>query len=188
MKRILVIGSGGAGKSTVATKLGQLLDIEVLHLDKFFWRRGWVETPRDEWLQTVTELVDRDSWIIDGNYSGTLDVRMQRCDTIVFLDLPRLLCVWRIVKRKLRYRRGGRPDIAEGCDEKLDPEFVSWVWNYPRRSRPRVVKLIREHSDGKRVVWLRSKADVRRFLSNPGGRDVCSDSVGTVEADAARVD
>ncbi len=168
MKRILVIGSGGAGKSTVATKLGQLLNIEVHHLDKFYWRPGWVETPRDEWLQTVAELVDRDSWIIDGNYSGTLDIRIRRCDTIVFLDLPRLLCLWRIMKRNLQYRRRQRPDMGKGCPEKIDREFVSWVWNFSRRSRPRVVELIREHSDGKRVVWLRSKADVRKFLSDPG--------------------
>ena len=164
---MLVIGSGGAGKSTVAIKLGQLLGLEVLHLDKFFWRSGWVETPSEEWRATVTELVNRDSWIIDGNYGGTLDLRVQRCDTIVFLDMPRLLCVWRIVKRNLQYRGGGRPDMAEGCHEKLDPEFVSWVWNYSRRTRPKVVELIRTHADGKRVVWLRSNADVKRFLSDP---------------------
>ena len=167
MKRILVIGSGGAGKSTVARRLGQLLDLEVNHLDKFYWKPGWVESPRDEWQQTVTELVNRDSWIIDGNYSGTLELRMQRSDTIVFLDMPRLLCLWRIVKRNLRYRHGGRPDITEGCLERLNFEFVRWVWNYSRRSRPKVVKLIREYAKEKRVIWLRSNADVERFLSDP---------------------
>jgi adenylate kinase family enzyme len=164
MKRILVIGSGGAGKSTVATRLGQLLDLEVNHLDKFYWRPGWVETSPEEWTQIVTDLINRDSWIVDGNYGGTLELRMQRCDTIVFLDMPRLLCVWRIVKRNFRYRRGVRPDMAEGCREKLDPEFVSWVWNYSRRTRPKVVKLIREQANGKRAVWLRSNAEVNKFL------------------------
>jgi adenylate kinase family enzyme len=168
MKRILVIGSGGAGKSTVAARLGQLLNLEVIHLDKFYWRAGWVEPSKEEWLQTVTDLTNRESWIIDGNYGGTLELRMQRCDTIIFLDLSRFLCVWRIVKRNLRYRRGGRPDMAEGCPEKLDLEFVSWIWNYSRRSRPKVVELIRTHAGDKRVIWLRSKADVERFLSNPG--------------------
>jgi adenylate kinase family enzyme len=168
MKRILVIGSGGAGKSTVAARLGQLLKLEVIHLDKFYWRAGWVEPSKEEWLQTVTALTNRESWIIDGNYGGTLELRMHRCDTIIFLDLSRFLCVWRIVKRNLRYRRGGRPDMAEGCPEKLDLEFVSWIWNYSRRSRPKVVELIRTHAGDKRVIWLRSKADVERFLSNPG--------------------
>lgn len=168
MKRILVIGSGGSGKSTLATKLGQLLNLEVIHLDKFYWRAGWVEPSKEEWLHTVMDLINRDSWIIDGNYSGTLELRMQRCDTIVFLDLSRLVCIWRIVKRNLRYRRGGRPDMAEGCHEKLDLEFVSWVWNYSRRSRPKVVERIRRHAGDKRVIWLRSNADVEEFLSNPG--------------------
>ena len=167
MKRILVIGSGGAGKSTVARRLGQSLGIEVNHLDKFFWKPGWIETPRDEWARTVNELIDRESWIIDGNYSGTLELRLKKCDTIVFLDMPRLLCLWRIVKRNFVYRRGGRPDITEGCPEKFNFEFVSWVWNYSRRSRPEVVKLIGEHAEGKRVVWLRSNAEVEKFLSDP---------------------
>lgn len=167
MKRIIVIGSGGSGKSTLAAKLGQLLNLEVIHLDKLFWKSGWVEPPRDEWLETVTQLVSRDSWIIDGNYSGTLEVRIQKCDTIVFLDLSRLLCLWRIVRRNLQYRRSNRPDMAEGCPEKLDLGFMSWIWNYQRRSRPKVVELIRTHAEGKRVIWLRSKADVKEFLSDP---------------------
>ena len=167
MKRIIVIGSGGSGKSTLAAKLGQLLNLEVIHLDKLFWKSGWVEPPRDEWLETVTQLVSRDSWIIDGNYSGTLEVRIQKCDTIVFLDLSRLLCLWRIVRRNLQYRRSNRPDMAEGCPEKLDLGFMSWIWNYQRRSRPKVVELIRTHAEGKRVIWLRSKADVKEFLSVP---------------------
>ena len=167
MKRILVIGSGGAGKSTVARRLGHLLNIEVLHLDKFYWKSGWIEPPPDEWLQTVHELINRDSWIIDGNYSGTLDLRLQKCDTIVFLDMPRLLCLWRIVKRRFLYRHGGRPDIAEGCREKLDLAFVSWVWNFWQRSRPQVVRRIGERSEGKRIVWLRSNREVETFLADP---------------------
>ncbi len=169
MKRILVIGSGGAGKSTVATRLGQSLNLKVHHLDKYYWRAGWVKPSPEEWLQTVTELINRESWIIDGNYGGTLPLRLQRCDTIVFLDMPRLLSLWRIVKRNFRYRNGGRPDIAEGCPEKLDFEFVSWVWNYSRRTRPGIVELIRTHGEGKRVVWLRSKCDVEKFLTDPSG-------------------
>ena len=165
MRRVLVIGSGGSGKSTVAAQLGELLELEVNHLDKFYWRAGWVEPEQDEWLKTVTNLIERDSWIIDGNYSGTLGLRLQRCDTIVFLDLSRVLCLWRIVKRFLVYRDGTRPDVAEGCRESLNFEFVSWVWNYPRRSRPKVMRLLREHGDTKQIFWLRSRRDVQRFLS-----------------------
>ena len=164
MKKVLVIGSGGSGKSTFARRLGELLKIEVKHLDSFYWRPGWQETPKDEWLNKVQELASEDSWIMDGNFGGTLEFRIQHCDTIVFLDLPRLLCLWRIAKRRLIYRGRSRPDITEGCPEKLDWEFVDWVWRYSRRSRPKVVKLLQEHSGTKQIVWLRSRAEVRRFL------------------------
>jgi adenylate kinase family enzyme len=167
MRRVLVIGPGGAGKSTVAKRLGQLIDIEVKHLDKFYWRSGWTEPSPEDWLKTVTELISGDSWIIDGNYGGTLELRIKRCDTIVFLDMSRLLCLWRIVKRRLLYRNQSRPDMAEGCREKLNPEFVRWVWNYSRRTRPKIIKLLEEHSKGKQVVWLRSDAEVERFLDQP---------------------
>lgn len=165
MQRVLVIGSGGSGKSTVASQLGELLNLEVDHLDKLYWRPGWVEPENDEWIKVITDLIERDSWIIDGNYSGTLGLRLQRCDTVVFLDLPRVLCLWRIVKRFLVYRGGTRPDVAEGCPESLNFEFVSWVWNYPRRSRPKVIKRLQEHGEGKQIYRLRSRNEVRRFLS-----------------------
>ena len=165
MRRVLVIGSGGSGKSTVSAKLGELLNLEVNHLDKLYWRAGWVEPEADEWIKTITNLIDRDSWIIDGNYSGTLKLRLQRCDTVVFLDLSRVLCMWRIFKRFLVYRNGTRPDVAEDCPESLNFEFVSWVWNYPRRSRPKVIKRLQEHAEGKQIFWLRTRSDVHRFLS-----------------------
>ena len=170
MQRVLVIGSGGSGKSTVAAQLGELLNLEVNHLDKFYWGAGWVKPELNEWVKTVTDLIDSESWIIDGNYSGTLELRIQKCDTIVFLDLPPVLCLWRIVKRFFQYRDGSRPDMAEGCRENLDFEFVSWVWNYRRRSRPKVIKLLKEHAEGKQIFWLRSRGQVKRFLSQFKGQ------------------
>ncbi len=164
MRRVLVIGSGGAGKSTVAKRLGELLNIEVKHLDRAYWRAGWVEPSKEEWLKTVAELASADSWIMDGNFSGTLEQRLKSCDTVVFLDMPRLLCLWRVLKRRVLYRKGSRPDMAEGCPEQLNLEFVSWIWNYSQRSRPKVVRLLKEHSEGKQVVWLRSNAEVEKFL------------------------
>ena len=167
MKKVLVIGSGGSGKSTLARQLGTVLGLEVLHLDSFYWKAGWVEPPKDQWRDTVEELIDREAWIVDGNYSGTLAQRIEACDTIVFLDLSRILCLCRIVKRRLTYRHGNRPDIAEGCNEQLNLEFVAWVFNYSHRSKPKVVKLIQENSSRKKIVWLRSRREVDSFLKNP---------------------
>jgi adenylate kinase family enzyme len=165
MRKVLVIGSGGAGKSTFAGQLGKLLKIEVLHLDKFYWQPGWIETPKPVWLKTVEELLRRDAWIMDGNYSGTLDIRIEACDTVVFLDMARTLCLWRVLKRAVKYRNQSRPDMAEGCREQLPFEFIVWIWNYPRRTRPKIVRMLESKMRDKRIVWLRSQADVRSFLA-----------------------
>jgi adenylate kinase family enzyme len=165
MKKVLVIGSSGAGKSTLSVRLGKLLGIEVIHLDALNFRAGWVETPKAEWRSKVENLVKRDSWIIDGNYSGTLDVRLAACDTVVFLDLSRTVCLRRVLKRFFKYRGGSRPDVTEGCREKIDFEFVRWIWTYPTRSRPKVLKLLDENSPGKNIVRLRSQADVENFFA-----------------------
>lgn len=164
MRRILVIGPGGAGKSTVARHLGELLHLEVLHLDKFHWRPGWIEPPKSEWLKTVDKLIARDRWIMDGNFSGSLERRVAACDTVIFLDLPRLLCIGRVLKRKLMYRQQTRPDMAAGCPERLNLKFLVWIWNYQRRTKPKIVRLLESKADPKKIVWLRSQAEVDAFL------------------------
>src|SRR5437868_5766913 len=113
MKRILILGSGGAGKSTFARQLAGLLKIELIHLDVLYWLPGWREPSREEWRKLVAETVERDSWIMDGNYSGSIDIRLPACDTVIFLDAPRLLCIWRVLKRRILFSKNGRPDMAK---------------------------------------------------------------------------
>lgn len=84
MRRIAVIGCGGAGKTTLSRELGEILKLPVYHLDSFFWNPGWVPTPPEEWRRIQEELVSRDEWIMDGDYGGTLDIRFGRADTIIF--------------------------------------------------------------------------------------------------------
>lgn len=166
MRRVLVIGSGGAGKSHFARRLGERLGLPVIHLDRLYWRAGWVETPKDEWRRKVEALVRGEAWVMDGNYSGTLEVRLAACDAVVFLDLPRAVCLWRVLRRVLTYREGSRPDMAEGCPEKIDLEFIRWVWGYPARNRPKILALLEsEAAAGRRVFRLRSRAEVERFLA-----------------------
>jgi adenylate kinase family enzyme len=165
MRRVLVIGSGGSGKSTFSLRLGERLGLEVIHLDKVYWRPGWVEMPKDEWMRKVEELCGREAWVMDGNYSGTLDVRLAACDTVIFLDQPRAVCMWRVLKRSVRYRRSTRPDMAEDCPERINLKFLQWVWTYPMRRRPMILARLGEIADDKRVVRLRSDAEVKRFLA-----------------------
>ena len=165
-----MIGSGGAGKSTLAAEIGAALGLPVLHLDALYWRAGWVPTPEPEWRAQVERLVAEEAWVMDGNYGGTLEPRLAACDAVVFLDLPRWLCLARVLRRRLRHAGRTRPDMAPGCPEQLSWEFVRWIWTYPRRRRAGILERLREVAGEKRVEILRSRADVERFLGTIGGR------------------
>ena len=164
MQRVLVIGSGGAGKSTLSAEIGERLGIPVVHLDALYWRAGWTEPDGDEWDQRVRQALGGEAWVMDGNYGGTLDLRLEAADAVVFLDLPRSLCLWRVAKRRVRYHGRSRPDMAAGCPERLDAAFLRWIWDYPRTQRPRVLAKLSAVGPGTQAVVLRSTGEVRRFL------------------------
>ena len=164
MKRILVIGSGGAGKSTIARAIAERLPLPLVHLDELYWRPGWTPMPTGEWEQLVCEQVAAPEWVMDGNYGGTLDARLARCDTVVFLDVPRLVCLWRVVKRDLQFRGRDRPDMAPGCPERLSLEFVWWIWTYPARRRRGILEKLAALRPDQRVFVLSSRSMVRDFL------------------------
>lgn len=163
-RRVLVIGSGGSGKSTVSTRLGRILGLPVVHLDQLYWKPGWVETEKKEWAETVRETISRETWILDGNYSGTLPERVEACDTVVFLDIPRLVCLWRVLVRVMRHHGRPRPDMPDGCPEKLNIPFLVWIWNYPVRTRRKVLSLLSTYRGSKDVIHLRTRNDVESFL------------------------
>jgi adenylate kinase family enzyme len=169
MQRIVIIGSSGSGKSTLARSLGHTLHIDVIHLDKHFWHPGWVPTDPNTWQATVRKMVQSPSWIIDGNYRGTLEIRMKAADTVIFLDMPRLVCMWRAIKRRLKYAYIARPDMTSGCDEQIfDPSlfnFLRRIWNYPYRARPDIQERLRHLNPDQQLFWLRSSAEVNRFLA-----------------------
>ena len=162
MRRVLIIGSGGSGKSVLAVRAGAKLGLPVIHLDREHWRPGWVETPRDEWNARVDELLTRECWIMDGNYGGTLERRVSASDTIVLLDRPRWLCMWRVVKRRLPWVQ--RVGMSEGCPDRLDLSFASWVWGFKSRQRPRILAQLDAQRETKRVFILKTERDVEDFL------------------------
>lgn len=167
MKRVLVIGSSGAGKSTFSRRLHEATRLKLIHLDKLYWKPNWVEpTDKTEWRKNLAEVLNGDEWIIDGNYSSTMEMRLRASDTAILLDLPNYICTWRVFKRVMIYRKGGRPDMAEGCDEKFDWEFIKWTWNYPTRSKPRVEELLKRFENEKTIVRLKSQEEIENFLVN----------------------
>src|SRR5690606_623154 len=121
----MVIGvSPGAGKSTFARKLGDTLNINVYHLDSIYWKSGWVESTLEEFEAKQREIVKRGKWIIEGNYSNTFHIRAAECDTVIYIEVPLYVCLFRVVKRWLTNIGKTRPDMAKGCKEKLDWAFI----------------------------------------------------------------
>jgi adenylate kinase family enzyme len=162
VQRVAVVGSGGAGKSTFSEELGRRAGIRVVHLDQHFWKPGWVSTPREEWARLQEDLLSDETWIADGNYGGTLDVRLSRADTVIVLALPRWRCTLRALMRSLR--NYGKAIQAEGCPERIDFSFLRWVWRYSSDSRPRLDQAIERYRDRLHVVELQSPTAVEAFL------------------------
>jgi adenylate kinase family enzyme len=166
MQRVAVVGPGGAGKSTFAAELGRCTGLPVIHLDRHYWRPGWVEPTRDEWREVQAGLVAGDCWIADGNYGGTFDIRFERADTVIVLHPPRLACVTSALRRSLRHR--GEAVQAPGCPERVDLKFLRWIWRYPRDTRPRLDAALARHGDHLTVVELRSRKAAADFLRRLG--------------------
>ena len=164
-ERIILIGSGGAGKSTLARELGEALQRPVHHLDALYWSAGWVEPDKQGWRKAQEELCAQDSWIMDGNYGGTLDLRLAAADTILFLDFPRVLCLYRALKRTFVYRGTTRPDMTPGCPERIDLKFLRWIWNYPATRRPGILKKLAKLDEAKEIVILRSPNEAVAYVA-----------------------
>lgn len=155
----MVVGCAGAGKSTVTVALHRAFGLPIVHLDRLYWKPGWVRTADDEWTARLRELVADDTWIHDGNYGSTMDFRLPRADLVVFVDTPRRRCLYRAFKRRIR---GNRIHDIPGCPETIDREFLSYVWRFPHDDR---VKLLAALVDHPRVVRLRTRRQTREFLA-----------------------
>jgi adenylate kinase family enzyme len=136
MKRVAVVGSPGSGKTTFTTVLSQLTRIQATHLDHVYWKPGWVETPADEWRALHRTLIESETWIIDGTYISTLASRLERADTVVVFEVGRLRCLRRALSRTLRNH--GKVVQAPGCPERLDAEFLRYIWTFPSEIQPKV--------------------------------------------------
>lgn len=165
MKRVMVIGCCGAGKSTFSRELHSITSLELIHLDSYYWKSNWTETKKEEWKETVSELSLRDSWIIDGNYGGTMDIRIARADTIIYLDFPTMACLWRITKRTFKYYNKTRPDMPEGCPERIDLDFYMYVATFNWKRRKSLLKKLNDLPGNKQLVVLRNNTEITNYLN-----------------------
>ena len=155
MKRVVILGRGAAGKSTLARQLGEITGLPVVELDKIFWRSGLFPTPRVEWIQLQESLVRKETWVLDGDLGpyDAVEVRLRAADTIILLNFSLFRCAWRVLRRA--------PERAD---------FWRWVLLYRRESVPRLTDAISRNAPNATVHILRTPKAVTEFLADVGGQ------------------
>lgn len=166
MQRVLVMGSSGSGKSTFAMRLSEITGIPFVSLDALFWKPGWIESDRAEFVARVNEVAQRPRWIIDGNYTGSGggELRRRSSDTVIWFDLPRASCMFGILKRIAGSYGKVRPEMAEGCPEKIDFEFFRYVWTYRRLQRPKLLDYFQGLRADQELVCFTDRAQADDYL------------------------
>ena len=166
MKRVVVIGSPGAGKTTFARKLADILNLPLHHLDYYYHdNRFHYPDHKPQWRAKVKELTSGSEWVIDGNYKSTFDIRFPRADTIIFLDYSKRVTLLRAIARRVVLHNRVREDMPANWREKLSPELLKFIWNYNKVERPKVLKLLEELSKDKTIVIIRSPRKSASFLA-----------------------
>jgi adenylate kinase family enzyme len=174
LRRILILGCSGAGKSTLAREIGRITDLPIIHLDQHYWLPGWKEPDRETWRCKVGALIAQPRWVMDGNFGGTLSLRLSAADTAIFLDFPTRVCLGRVLRRVVRSHGRIREDMAVGCPERFDLSFLRYVYRYRRDDRARHLAATKEF--GGRLIILHRPAEVADLLLGLAGK--VEDGVG----------
>ena len=164
MERVMIIGCGGAGKSTLARKLGEITGLPVVHLDQIWWAPGnWQHLEREEFDRLLLAETEKPQWILDGNFNRTLELRLKKCDTVIYLDFNRITCLLSWLKRVVTNWGTSRPDMAQGCNEWFDPEMAGWIWRFNKTHREKYYRLLNE-VEGIETIVLKNRRAVKKFL------------------------
>ena len=162
-KRIIIIGNGGAGKSTLARALGERLGLPVVHLDKLWWLPDWVTRSQAEFDALLAAELEKPEWIIEGNYIRTLALRLSFADLCVFLYYPPELCLESAYARVRTYEGKTRPDMTDGCTERVDAEFEEWIKSFDKNVRPQILEI--SERAGVRGVTFCSREQAAAWLA-----------------------
>jgi adenylate kinase family enzyme len=166
MKRVMIVGPCGAGKSTLGFMLAERLGLPLFHMDRLAWKPGWIDSTTDELRGRLAPIVGGERWLIEGNYGSTLADRLPRADTVVYLQYPVLLCLWRIVRRYWRYRGQTRPEMTEGCPEQLHLPFLWYAARWNSRPRRNLETALAGHEH--KVIRFRRPRDLEQWVASMG--------------------
>ena len=160
MKKIIVIGCPGSGKSTFSKALHHITGIPLFHLDMLFWNPDQTTVEKSVFLERLSQTIQKSRWILDGNYASTMELRLQACDTVIFLDYPLAVCL-----DGIRERRGKpRSDMPWIESDTEDAEFIRFIQNYNSQSRPQVMELLAKYPC-KNIHIFKSRTEADAFLA-----------------------
>ena len=169
IQKIAIIGSPGSGKSTLALELHKKLGLPLYHLDQYFWKPNWGQPNPEEYKIIHDTLCQKESWIIDGMNLRLLEYRIQQANVIIYLDVPRYRCFWRIFKRTITYYGKEAPSSAEKCPEGFSWKFVQflkWVWGFKAKYPPKIKSLLATYASTKQIYILRSHKELHHFIKS----------------------
>ena len=162
VKRICIIGRPGSGKSTFAKKLAEKTGIPIVHLDQLWWKENWIESTKEEFISKLKYELEKESWIMDGNYSSTLKMRCAIADILYVYDLPKIQSLFGYIKRAILNRGRSRADMPNNCVEKIEFEFMKYIWNFKLDD----LKSLEEEFPHLKVIVMKSHKDAEKILQS----------------------
>lgn len=164
MNKILIIGCSGSGKTTLSKELSKRLNLPLVHLDKILWFDDWQKVSREQFDSVLLKELQKPSWIIDGNYNRTILLRLQYCDTIIYLDYSKYICIWSVIKRLILNIGKVRDDMGGNCIERFDMGFLKYIWNFNNQHRENYLNMLKSQKD-KKVLIFHNRQECSKFLN-----------------------
>lgn len=162
-EKIVIVGSCGSGKTTLSNRLSEISGIEVIHLDRIYWQADWISISEDAFRNEQIKLLRKARWIVDGNYASSFELRLTKADTVIFLDYNRYICIWRVLKRWMKFRGRLRPDVADGCYEKMEWDFLKYIWRFPKDTRPLMLDTLDKYENLNKII-LKNTQETNRMI------------------------